>query len=345
MLGFRAFSVNAMASLVGQNALEDRQMKPFHEVQASDLGSHSLQDEVASKGYLLIRNLLPQHALSQALGDITRILYSAGWLVRDDDPLERMADIGAACGDPDPSFQRTYQSVFNLESFHALPHHPALKQVMSSLVGEKILIHPKPIGRLIFPRCERLVNHGHRDFGSMNGDSDCFTAWIPLHDCPTRLGPLQIMEGSHRSGFQDHDHENLRVPEIPERSALSGDWVGGQIDAGDVLIFHSRTVHAAPQNLSKQLRISLDCRFQDYGRAVNPATLTFASESAKSWEKTYSGWRSDELKFYWKKLPLRFDPSMAELEQLARTADSPRKRGRYVRILSQLEEFAECASR
>jgi ectoine hydroxylase-related dioxygenase (phytanoyl-CoA dioxygenase family) len=345
MLGFRAFCVNAMASLIGENAVEDRQMKPFHEVQASDLGSCSLQDEIDSRGYLLIRDLLPQHALSEVLGDITRILYSAGWLVRDDDPLDRMADIGAACGDPDHSFQRTYQSVFNLESFHALPHHPALKQVMSSLVGEKILIHPKPIGRLIFPRCERLVNHGHQDFGSINGDSECFTAWIPLHDFPTRLGPLQIMEGSHRSGFQDHDHENLRVPEVPERPALCGRWVGGQIDAGDVLIFHSRTVHAAPPNLSKQLRISLDCRFQDYGRAVNPATLTFAGESAQSWEKTYSGWRSDELKFYWKKLPLRLDPSMAELEQLAKTADSPRKRGRYVRILSQLEEFAECASR
>jgi hypothetical protein len=62
-------------------------MKPFHEVHASNLGSYSLQDEIASRGYLLIRDLLSQHALSRVLGDITRILYSAGWLVRDDDPL------------------------------------------------------------------------------------------------------------------------------------------------------------------------------------------------------------------------------------------------------------------
>jgi ectoine hydroxylase-related dioxygenase (phytanoyl-CoA dioxygenase family) len=341
----RAFSVNAMASLVGGNALENRQMKPFQEVQASDLGSYSLQDEIDSRGYLLIRDLLPQQALSQVLGDITRILSSAGWLVRDDDPLDRMADIGAACGDPDPAFKRIYQAVFNLESFHALPHHPALQQVMSKLVGENILIHPKPIGRLIFPRCERLVNHAHQDFRFMDGDSECFTAWIPLHDCPARLGPLQILERSHRFGVQSHVHDHLHVPEIPEGAALGGDWVGGEINAGDVLIFHSLTVHAASPNLSNQLRISMDCRFQDYRRVVNPATLAFAGESAKSWEKTYSGWRSDDLKYYWKKLPLRFDPSMAELEQLSKTADSPRKRAMYVRILSQLEEFAECASR
>ena len=318
-------------------------MKPFHEIQACDLASLSLQDEINSRGYALIRGLLPQQALSHVLGDITRILYSAGWLVRDDDPLERMADLSAACGDPDPSFKRTYQEVFNLESFHDLPHHPALKRVMSMLVGEQLLIHPKPIGRLIFPHCERLVNHAHQDFRFMNGDSECFTAWIPLHDCPASLGPLQILEGSHRFGIQNHDHENLHVPEIPAGAALGGNWVGGAINAGDLLIFHSLTVHAASPNLSSQLRISLDCRFQDRGRVIDPANLAFAGESGKSWENTYAGWNSDDLKYYWKRMPLTFAPSLAELEQLAKTTDSPRRRARYVRILSQLEEFAECA--
>jgi ectoine hydroxylase-related dioxygenase (phytanoyl-CoA dioxygenase family) len=341
----RGLSVNIMASPAGVNALKDKQIMPFHEVRASDLESGSLQDEIAARGYLLIRDLLPKHTLSCVLGDVTRILYSAGWLVRDDDPLERIADISAACCDPDPSFRRVYQAVFNLESFHALPHHPALQQVMSKLVGENILIHPKPIGQLIFPRCERLMNHAHQDFRCMNGDPECFTAWIPLHDCLPGLGPLRILEGSHRFGIQSHDQESLHTREIPEGAAPGGDWVSGQVNAGDVLIFHSLTVHAASPNLSNQLRISLDCRFQDCRRFVDPASLAFAGESAKSWEKTYSGWRSDVLKYYWKKLPLRFDPSMAELERLAKTADSPRKQARYVRILSQLEEFVECAGR
>jgi ectoine hydroxylase-related dioxygenase (phytanoyl-CoA dioxygenase family) len=323
---------------------EDKQVKPFHEIQAFDLGSTSLQDEIDARGYFLIRGLLPQDALSQALSDVAHILYSAQWLTRGNDPIERMAEIGAACGDPDPRFKQTYQEVFNLESFHALGHHPALKKVMRNLVGDNVLIHPKPIGRLIFPHCERLVNHAHQDFRFMNGDTECFTAWIPLHDCPTRLGPLRILEGSHRFGVQNHDHENLHVPEIPEGAAQGGDWVGGDLNAGDVLIFHSLTVHAASPNVSDQMRISLDCRFQDCARVINPAILAFAGDSGKSWEKTYAEWRSDDLKFYWKKLPLRFSPSLAELEHLARTADSPRKRERYIRILSQLEEFAQCAS-
>lgn len=330
---------------VSIRSLEEIQVKPFHEIQASDLGSYCLQDEIDLRGYFLIRGLLPRDILSRALGDIVPVLYSAQWLMRDENPLEHRAVIGAACGDPDPAFKQTYQEVFNLESFHALPHHPALRQVMRKLVGEGVLIHPKPIGRLIFPHCERLVNHAHQDFRFMNGDPECFTAWIPLHDCPTRLGPLQILEGSHRFGLQSHNHENLHVPEIPEGAARGGDWVGGEMNAGDVLVFHSLTVHAASPNVSDQLRISLDCRFQDCGRVIDPAILAFAGESGKSWETTYAGWRSGDLKYYWRTLPLRFNPTLAELEDLSRTADSPRRRARYVRILSQLEEFAVPADR
>lgn len=171
----------------------------------------------------------------------------------------------------------------------------------------------------------------------MGGDPEFFTAWIPLHDCPTNVGPLQVLEGSHHFGFQKHDKENLHVPEIPVGREAGDEWVCGQINAGDVLIFHSLTVHAASPNLSKQLRLSLDCRFQDYNRVFNPTNVVFAGESGKSWEKTYAGWHSEDLKYYWKKIPLAFQPSKLEIERLAETADSPSTRAKYVRIASQLD--------
>ena len=131
----------------------------------------------------------------------------------------------------------------------------------------------------------------------------------------------------------------LTVALFRKRRLRGLDWVGGRIDAGDVLIFHSLTVHAAAANTSNQLRISMDCRFQDYGRPLNPSTLVFPSSGngEKSWETTYANWRSDELKYFWKRLPLRFKPSKTELAQLAQTADSPMMRARYATILSQLE--------
>lgn len=311
-------------------------MKPFREMNMRHVTAHALREQIDSGGYALIRGVLPEDALTQLLEEITQLLSLAGWLLPGHDPLERIADLRAACGDPDPAFKSAYQNVFNLESFHALPHHPALKRVMTMLIGDWLLIHPKPIGRLIFPHSERLTVHAHQDYRFMSGDTECFTAWIPLHDCPTDVGPLRVVEGSHRHGYMQHEDENLHVPEIPVTADVGGAWVGGRINAGDVLIFHSLTVHAASPNISNQLRISLDCRFQDYRRALNPANLAFAGDSGKSWEKTYADWRSDELKYYWKTLPLQFQPSKVEIEELSKTADSPDKRARYARILTQL---------
>jgi len=311
-------------------------MKSFCELQAHDLTPQSLQQELGSRGYALIRNLLPYADVSNLLDDVTQILSSAGWLLPGNHPLERIANVGAACGDPDPSFKQTYRKVFNLESFHAFPHNPSLTRVMKMVVGEQLLIHPKAIGRLIFPNCDRLTVHPHQDYRFMNGDPECYTVWIPLHDCPTDVGPLQILEGSHRFGFQKHKDENLHVPEIPVGAAMGDEWVGGQINAGDVLIFHSLTVHAASPNRSDKLRITLDCRFQDSRRVLNPANLVFGGESGKSWESIYAQWHSSELKYYWKKLSLNFQPPKSEIERLARTAEPPSKRERYVRILSQL---------
>lgn len=311
-------------------------MKPFHEIHASNINPRLIQQEIGSKGYVLVRDLLPQSDLRNLLGEITQIFSRSGWLKPGVDAIERAANASAACGDPDPSFKQTYREVFRLESFHALPHHPRLKSVMKMLVGDRVMVHPKPIGRLIFPQCERLTVHAHQDYRFMNGDPECFTVWIPLHDCPIQAGPLQILEGSHHFGFQNHVDADLHVPEIPAGTEMGDEWVGGDINAGDVLIFHSLTVHAAAPNRSDKMRISLDCRFQDYLRAVNPANLAFGGDSGKSWDEIYAEWDSSDLKYYWKSLPLNLQPTRAEIEHLARTADHPSMRARYCRILSQI---------
>ena len=311
-------------------------MKPFHEVPAHEVTHDLLHRQIGSAGYVLVRDVLPRADVQSVLRDVTQVLSHAGWLKAGQEPTERIANPAASCGDPDPAFKKTYREVFSLESFHALPHHPRLKAVMKMIVGDRILVHPKPIGRLIFPNTERLRVHAHQDYRFMNGDPECFTVWIPLHDCPLGVGPLQILEGSHHFGFQSHIDENLHVPEIPAGAEMGDEWVGGNINAGDVLIFHSLTVHAAAPNVSDRMRISLDCRFQDYARIINPANLAFAGESGKSWDDIYRGWTSHDLQYYWKSLPLNFQPSRSEIEHLATMAASPAMRTRYGRILAQI---------
>ena len=309
-------------------------VRPFRELRATELDSRTLWEHLAVHGYVLIRNLLFPRDLNRLLTEITHITAAAGWLDPSRDPLDRIANPGIAFDDTDPTFKRVSDQVFNLESFHALPHHPTLRSMMELLVGPHLLVHPKPIPRLVFPSPTGFRPITHQDHHAIAGDLQTFTAWIPLHDCPPKLGPLQILEGSHRYGLQ-------KTPPgtgvIPKKAALGDHWVGGRINAGDVLLFHCLTVHAASPNRSNQIRVSLDCRFQTYDRPVNPANLVFNGSAGKSWESVYANWRYDQLKYYWKHLPLDFKPSPAELANFAQTADAPEKRARYARILAQLD--------
>ena len=81
-------------------------MKRFCEIEATDLTERALRSEIAVKGYLLVRGVLPRAEVKQVLGDITQVLSAAGWLQPEHQPIERVANMRAACGDPDPDFKR-----------------------------------------------------------------------------------------------------------------------------------------------------------------------------------------------------------------------------------------------
>lgn len=314
-------------------------MKQFRHILAQDVTASSLQQEIATHGYALVRGWMPAADLAPLLAEIAAIVVAAGWLLPGTDPLQRMANPAATCGDPDQPYRDAYKTIFSLQSLHAFAHRTRLRQLMHLLAGPELLIHPKPIARVIFPNAPRFTTHVHQDNTAIGGDSESFTAWTPLHHCPAELGPLQLLEGSHRFGLQCADH-GLADP----ATLRGGDWVSGDLHAGDVLLFHSLTAHAGTPNLSTQLRISVDCRFQDVARAIHPAALVFPGPSTnrRSWQATYANWpagpNSDALKFYWQRLPLRLKPSRAQLAELAQTDERPEVRARYARTLAQIEE-------
>ena len=307
-------------------------MKPFREVRADNLDSVGLKKEMETHGYVMVRSLLASKDLNALLRDISEILRDAGWLNPASNPIERISSVDAPCVYDDPRYKVIRDKVFGLQSFHAFPHQPLLQTVMKLLVGEQLLIHPKSEARLVFPNFEPGIIHAHQDHTAVGGDENSFTAWIPLHDCPVAQGPLRILDNSHRLGLLPTVDDTGFISLDAERGS---DWVGGDINAGDVLLFHSLTVHEAAPNRSNRLRVSVDCRFQSYERAVNPATLVFTGR--RSWKSTYADWTSDELKYYWTKLPLHLKPSKLELAELAETAESPEIRARCARILERLD--------
>jgi hypothetical protein len=120
------------------------------------------------------------------------------------------------------------------------------------------------------------------------------------------VGPLQVAAGSHTGEVYEFGIAG-GAGGIEIKDPLEGRWVSGDFARGDVLLFHSMTVHKGVPNRSDRLRMSMDVRFQ---LVSEPFNIDNANPDGQplSWEEVYADWRYDALKYYWQRLPLTLKP-------------------------------------
>ena len=261
---------------------------------------------VRRDGYLFLRGLLPRADIESVQRQVGEIARDAGWLRRGQPVDAAIADPSGFCVDPDPTYLRTLRQINRLEDYHALKHHPALIGLFERMLGGPILPHPRVLMRNIFPAREEFTTKAHQDFPNVQGTTEVYTAWMPLIDCPMDVGPLQVAAGSHTAGVYDFGIAG-GAGGIEISDPLEGRWVSGAFALGDVLIFHSMTVHKGVPNRSDRLRMSMDVRYQLVSEPFNIDNAN-ADGQPLSWEDIYAGWRSNALQYYWQRLPLTPKP-------------------------------------
>ena len=266
----------------------------------------ALAERMREDGYLFLRGLLPADAVRNLQRQVGSVARDAGWLRRDRDVAEAIADPDGFCIDPDPAYLTTLRAINRLEDYHRLKHHPALISLFERMLGGPILPHPRVLMRAIFPEREQYTTKAHQDFPNVQGTTEVFTAWFPLIDCPMETGPLQIAAGSHTGTVYDFDI-GLGAGGIEITDPFEDRWVSGPFAVGDVLIFHSLLVHKGVPNRGDRLRMSMDVRYQRASEPFNPDNAN-ADGQPLAWEDIYAGWSSDALKYYWRRLDLTIKP-------------------------------------
>ena len=258
-------------------------------------------------GYLFVRGLLPREAV---LTVRTRLLQKAalgGWVDLDRPIEEGIANLAAACKDPEEAYMKVFRTLWADEALHRLRIHPQVLAFFSRLFGEPALVHPMFVQRNIFPQRENFnfTTQPHQDKVHIGGDTN-YAMWVPLGDCPTEKGSLAVAMGSHRAGVLDTrvgagaGGMDISVP-------IPGEWVTSAFQAGDVLIFSDVTVHQALPNRTQEIRQSFDARYQPISQAIADKNLeTYAGTG--TWEEVYAEWQSIEGQYYWRGMDLKVVP-------------------------------------
>lgn len=200
---------------------------------------------------------------------------------------------------PGSEWMPLYKEILKMREFNQLALDPAINEMFEKLFGEEPLAHPRNICRFMMPGNNRQTTPPHQDYLYIRGTENTWTVWIPLGDCPEELGGLAVIPGSHLRG-----HRKTFRAEGAGGNGVGVDseeaWVAGPMAAGDILVFHSLTVHQGRDNLTDRVRLSADFRYQPASETVHQRSLE-PHLGLMSWDELYSDWdEQDSLKYYWK---------------------------------------------
>jgi hypothetical protein len=225
-----------------------------------------LRQRLAGEGYLFFRDLLPVAEIGAAAVVVFNELRQGGWADNQGGAADRPHALTVREALADPAFRAALTS----PAFNQIPYLGPLRRVVRMILGPRAFSYPSKVLRAVYPErpptspARPGVARGryiHQDY-AVGGVQDMLTTWVPLIDIPVQLGGLAVLPGSHLG-------PPLRPRVLSQREA---GWATTDYRAGDALVFHSLTTHAALPNRATSLRLSGDFRWQRPDQPV-PAQL------------------------------------------------------------------------
>ncbi len=210
----------------------------------------------------------------------------------------------------DPIWDEVYPKIQSLESFHGFFHDPHLLDLMKIVSGTDVFVYPMKMARISTPGRVGYETPPHQDARSHVAGPTMAGIWVALHGISEDMGRLKILPRSHTRGVRPIIPSvgvgNVQCEIYPEETT----WHVSDVEQGDVIIFHSATVHAAQPNQSDKIaRLSVDTRFCDYGAPVFSSNLEPHHAwriDRLDWHLIYNGWQQKDLQYYWTNYPNLF---------------------------------------
>ena len=212
-------------------------------------------------GHCLVRGLVPVAKIEQLATRTLRQLHDLKWLSSPTSNQLQPDAQPAGAGFDDPLWIELQCRVLGEPSFTAVAEDPRLLDVLAKLIGAPATPHNGDILRIGWPQQRAPATPPHQEHHYIGGSLRTWIAWLPLQSCPLELGPLTVIDGSHRDGLLTH--RDGHGPGAGVQPPTDAQWSSGDLEPGDVVFFHCLTVHGALPNMTAdRLRISVDFRYR-----------------------------------------------------------------------------------
>jgi hypothetical protein len=212
-------------------------------------------------GYLFFRRVLDAEEVRRVKQDFVRILQEQG-----------VAQSGCA----EPVWTGTGlehiddTALYRLKSYDDLLESRTTVGLIERLFEGPVFRYRNTDIRFALPYDERHLTPPHQDHFFIRQTDQFRTAWVPLMAIGQDAGPLAIAKQSHRMGLLDHvEHATAysyifrgRKQRGVPMDRIDGPWLTTDYVPGDLLLFHSLSIHRALPNRSDRIRLSIDGRFQ-----------------------------------------------------------------------------------
>lgn len=239
----------------------------------------ALRTRLADDGYLFLRGQIDPAVILSFRQHYFTTLAGTGLLVADRDPIDGIAADGSEVNRAELR-HRLFSQIVPGPAYAALCSTPEVRDWFSWFLDGEVHLHRRKIIRHTRPqehtdaatRGIGAATQAHYDLLYLRQGSDhVLSMWIPLGPCPTRLGGLVYLEGSHRWVLEEERAKaNLRpaasitadLPGLAEEHDAR--WLWADYELGDVVVHTAHTVHAALDNADDEgrMRLSTDIRYQ-----------------------------------------------------------------------------------
>lgn len=168
------------------------------------------------------------------------------------------------------AFVNTGKQTQHLISMHRLGTDEKIVNLLKEIGYEFPTIAVRPAMQFNSRHLSKGGSHwklgAHQDWRTGQGSLDSVVLWFPLIDCNADLGSLQIIPASHTNGLMKADTTGYLgsiQEEIPEEK-----YVQTEFEEGDLLIFSAFLIHRSGENITQNIRWSIQLRYNNIAEAT-----------------------------------------------------------------------------